>query len=75
MAKARTAQEDDAVVGMIIDLKEARKRRGMTCRQVAEELKVSRQAVENWEAFRTAPNVHHMARWARMFGKNVGWGF
>lgn len=67
--------EDDTVVGMIIDLKDARKRSEMTCKQVAEQLGVSRQAVENWEAFRTHPNVHHMARWARLFNRDIGLGF
>jgi transcriptional regulator with XRE-family HTH domain len=65
--------EDDAVVGLILDLVEARKRSGMSQRDVAAKIEVSHQALQAWESFRRPPSSHNLARWGRVFGKELGW--
>lgn len=72
--KGWTIAEDDDVVAMILDLKAARLREGWTQTFVAEQLGVTQQAVACWETFKTAPSPHTLARWGRLFFRNIGWG-
>lgn len=72
--KGWTIAEDDDVVAMILDLKAARLREGWSQSFVAGQLGVTQQSVAGWEALKTAPSPHTLARWGRLFYKQMGWG-
>ncbi|WP_438838960.1 helix-turn-helix domain-containing protein [Streptococcus pluranimalium] len=49
-------------------LKELRKKRGLTQRQIADELSINRVTYTNWEKGNREPSLENVVRLAKLFG-------
>ena len=56
---------------MPITLKAARVNAGMTQRQVAETLEISRNTISSYEAYKTKPDIETSAKLADLYGLDV----